>query len=333
MGDHAEHAHGKAGCDHGHAEHGHDHHGHSHGLPRRPTTQNPAQRARDRRRLIFALSITGFLFLCELVGGIYSHSLALVSDAGHMLSDLFAQGLALGALFLASRPADARRTFGWYRIEILAALANGILLGLLSGALMWQAWRRVGTPVEVHTGPMMIVAAAGLVANLVGAWLLHGSESLNVRGAYLHVLSDTVSSVAVLLGGAVMYFAHGLYFVDPVLSIFIGLFVLWGAVRLVREAVDILLETVPQELDRDRIVKAMGQVSGVVAVHDMHIWSITNGLHSLSAHVVVSGDDRERADELLRKLHQVLASEFHIEHSTLQLEPEGFDHVGTICRA
>lgn len=273
------------------------------------------------------------LFVCELGGGLYARSLALISDAGHMLSDLFAQGLALGALFLAARPADSRRTFGWHRIEILAALANGILLGLLSGALMWQAWRRIGAPVEVHTAPMMIVAAAGLVANLLGAWLLHGSHSLNVRGAYLHVLSDTVSSVAVLIGGAVMYFAHGLYFLDAVLSILIGLFVLWGAVRLVREAVDILLETVPQELDRDRIMKSMSAVAGVVAVHDVHIWSITSGLHSLSAHVVVSGNDRERADALLRRLHEVLSAEFHIDHTTLQLEPEGFAHVGPICRA
>ena len=329
MGSHAGHDH------HGHEDHDHgdhDHAGHSHGLPRRDPRKDTAEkRARDRRRLIFALCVTLVLFVCELLGGIYSRSLALVSDAGHMLSDLFAQGLALGALFLAARPADSRRTFGWHRIEILAALANGILLGILSGVLLWQAWRRFGAPVEVQTGLMMKIAAAGLVANLLGAWLLHGSDSLNVRGAYLHVLSDTVSSVAVLIGGAVMYFAHGYYFLDPMLSILIGVFVLWGAVRLVREAVDILLETVPQELDRDRIMKAMGSVAGVVAVHDVHIWSITSGLHSLSAHVVVHCEDRAQGDELLRRLHEVLATEFHIDHTTLQLEPEGFAHVGAIC--
>jgi cobalt-zinc-cadmium efflux system protein len=321
-----------SGHDHAHDGHDHDHAGHSHGLPR--ATNDPAQRARDRRRLLFALGITAILFVCELVGGLYARSLALVSDAGHMLSDLFAQGLALGAIVLAARPADARRTFGWQRVEILAALANGILLGLLSGALMWQAYRRFGEPVEVHTGIMMGIATAGLFANLLGAWLLHGAQNLNVRGAYLHVISDTVSSVAVLIGGAVMYFAHGLYFLDPLLSVLIGIFVLWGAVRLVREAVDILLETVPRELDRDRVCTAIQQVDGVLAIHDVHIWSITSGLHSLSAHVVVRVEGDARHDELLRRLHEMLQREFQIEHSTLQLEPLGFDHVGTaVCSA
>ncbi|MEO6952496.1 MAG: cation diffusion facilitator family transporter [Polyangia bacterium] len=314
-----------------HDHHGHDHAGHSHSLPRRPSVATPESRARDSRRLKLAVGITAVLFVCELVGGLLSHSLALVSDAGHMLSDIFAQGLALGAIVLAARPADSRRTFGWHRIEILAALANGILLGLLSGALMWQAYRRIGTPVEVHTGLMMIIAAAGLVANLLGAWLLHGAQNLNVRGAYLHVISDTVSSVAVLVGGAAMYFAKGLYFIDPILSILIGLFVLWGAVRLVREAVDILLETVPRELDRDRVTSAIGAVRGVVEVHDMHIWSITSGMCSMSAHVVVRIEAGQSQDDLLRNLHEVLQREFQICHSTLQLEPIGFDHVGTVC--
>jgi len=329
--------HGKERFRDAHDDHGHghdDHAGHSHGLPRAPQSTDPLQRARDRRRLQLAVGITAVLFVAELVGGLYARSLALVSDAGHMLSDLFAQGLALGAIMLASRPADARRTFGWHRIEILAALANGVLLGLLSGALMWQAWRRFGEPVEVHTKVMMGVAAAGLVANLFGAWLLHGAKNLNVRGAYLHVLSDMVSSVAVLIGGAVMYFEKGLYVIDPLLSILIGLFVLWGGVRLVREAVDILLETVPKELDRDRVCTAIKGIDGVVAIHDVHIWSITSGLHSLSAHVVVRVDGDQRHEDLLRRLHEVLQREFKIEHSTLQLEPVGFDHAGTaVCEA
>ena len=199
---------------------------------------------------------------------------------------------------------------------------------------MWQAYRRFGQPVEVHTGVMIGIAAAGLVANLLGAWLLHGAQNLNVRGAYLHVVSDTVSSVAVLIGGIVMYFKKGLYFLDPLLSILIGVFVLWGAVRLVREAVDILLETVPRELDRDRVCTAIREVDGVIAIHDVHIWSITSGLHSLSAHVVVQVEGEQRHDELLRRLHEVLQREFKIEHSTLQLEPVGFDHIGTaVCSA
>ncbi len=319
------------GHDHGHDHAGHDHHGHSHGLPVTPRGTSAERRARDRKRLQLALLVTGTLFFAELIGGLVAHSLALVSDAGHMLSDLFAQGIALAALALAARPADARRTFGWHRIEILAALGNGILLALLAGGLVWQAWGRIGSPVEVQTRLMMIIAVAGLVANLIGAWLLHGAESLNVRGAYLHVVSDSVSSVAVLIGGVVMYFKKGVYWVDPALSILIAAFVLWGAIRLVREAVDILLDTVPKELDRDRVTKAMGSIDGVIAIHDVHIWSITNGLHSLSAHVVVRVEDDARGGELLRRLHELLQREFKIEHSTLQLEPVGFDHVGTIC--
>lgn len=312
-------------------DHDHDHSGHSHGLPRARLHDSAERRNRDARRLRLALALTSLLFICELVGGLLSHSLALVSDAGHMLSDLFAQGIALGALALAARPADARRTFGWHRIEILAALGNGILLGLLSGALVWQAWRRIGSPVEVQTSLMMGVAAAGLVANLVGVWLLHGAESLNVRGAYLHVLSDTISSVAVLIGGALMYFVKGAYWIDPILSMLIGAFVLWGAVRLVRDAVDILLDTVPRELDRDRVCTAMGSIDGVIAIHDVHIWSITSGLHSLSAHVVIRIEDGTQQDELLNRLHELLKREFRIEHTTLQLEPAGFDHVGHVC--
>jgi cobalt-zinc-cadmium efflux system protein len=318
-------------CDH---DHGHDHgegHGHHHGLPRARLGDSAERRARDRRRLTIALMVTGSLFVAELVGGLYAHSLALVSDAGHMLSDLFAQVVALAAIMLASRPADARRTFGWHRVEILAALGNGILLGLLSGTLVWQAWHRFGSPVQIHTQVMMIIAAAGLVANLVGAWLLRGAESLNVRGAYLHVLSDTISSVAVLVGGAVMFAMNGAYWLDPALSILIGIFVMWGAIRLIFDAVDILLNTVPRELDRDLVAKAMGAVDGVVAIHELHIWSITSGLHSLSAHVVVRGEVGERHDELLRRLHEVLQREFQIEHTTLQLEPVGFDHIGPIC--
>jgi cobalt-zinc-cadmium efflux system protein len=340
-GDHKHHAHPHAGHDHGlghdHSkhDHGHDHAGHSHGLPSAPRNRSADQRTRDQRRLLIALCLTGSLFIGELVGGLWSHSLALISDAGHMLSDLFAQGLALGALAIATRPADSRRTFGWYRIEILAALANGILLGALSGVLVWQAVQRMGVPAEAHNAVtmalrMMAIAGAGLVVNMIGAWVLHGAQNLNMRGAYLHVLSDLVSSAAVLVGGTIMYLAKGMAWIDPALSIVIAVLVLWGAVRLVREAVDILLEAVPRELDRDRVKHAMIAVEGVVAIHDVHIWSITSGLHSLSAHVVVREGGQDQ-DTLLRLLHELLQREFQIEHSTLQLERVGFDHVGTVC--
>jgi cobalt-zinc-cadmium efflux system protein len=288
-------------------------------------------RAGERKKLALTLGVTAVILLAEAVGGWLSGSLALLSDAGHMFSDLVSQGLALAALVIATRPADARRTYGWYRLEILAALLNGLTLLLLAAGILWSGIHRLRAPVEIHTGTMLIIAAIGLVANLIGAWLLHDAESLNVKGAYLHIVFDTLSSVAVLIGGTIMWLAHGLYWLDPVLSMLISVIIVWSAVSLIREAVDVLLETVPRSIDLDGVATKMKGIEGVNEVHDLHIWTITSGMYALSAHIVVRGEHPESNDALMNKVKAMLLADFSIAHTTLQLESEGHEHVGHVC--
>jgi cobalt-zinc-cadmium efflux system protein len=288
-------------------------------------------RAGERRRLALTVALTALILVAEVVGGLLSRSLALLSDAGHMFTDVVAQGLALAAMYIAARPADERRTYGWHRIEILAALVNGITLFALSSAILWQAWRRLGAPVEVHTGLLLIVATVGLFANLVGTAVLRGLHSLNARAAYLHVLLDTLSSVAVLAGGVVMYVKRGLYWVDPALSIAIGLLIFYNSYRLIREAVDVLLETVPRGIDLAGVTHAIDRVDGVAGVHDLHIWTITSGLYALSAHIVVAPEHEAGRDQLLNRVKEMLLSQYCIAHTTLQIESEGHEHVGHVC--
>jgi cobalt-zinc-cadmium efflux system protein len=296
--------------------------------------EHRAQRLGERRRILVAFALTATIFVAEIVGGFLSHSLALLSDAGHMLSDLAAQGLCFVALVIAARPSDRRRTYGYYRIEILAALANGVALFALSGWILWSAYHRLrGAPPEIHTGIMMTVAGAGLVVNLLGAWLLHGAESLNLKGAYLHVLQDTLSSVAVLLGGAVMALVPGTAIIDPLLSIGIGLFVNYGAYRLVRDAVDVLLEAVPLGIDLEQVSRSIHAQPRVVAVHDLHLWTITSGIFALSAHVVVDDAHLVHSDELLAHVNEMLLREFRISHTTIQVETARYEHVGFTCGA
>lgn len=308
-------AHAHDGRDHAH-DHGHSHHTH---------------RDTDRRRLLLTLGITGAILVAEVVGGFLSGSLALLSDAGHVLTDLSAQLLSLLALVFAARPADKRRTYGYYRLEILSALANGAALLVLSGFILYSAVRRFSNPPEVHTGLMLIVASAGLVANLLAAWLLHGAHTLNVRGAYLHILSDTLASAAVVIGGAIMAWRGGLWIIDPILGVLIALIVVYGAIRLLREATDILLEAVPRGIDVEKVRNDVRALDGIEDVHDLHIWTITSNLYALSAHIVVKGGTLAAAnDELLTRIKQVLLRNHRITHSTLQIESTDYEHVGHV---
>lgn len=312
--------------------HGHHHdHPHRHTLTLQREPGHEESRRGERRKLALTIVVTSAILVAEVVGGFLSHSLALLSDAGHMLSDVVAQALSLVALILASRPADSRRTYGWYRLEILAALVNGLTLIALSGGIVWSALHRLQAPVEIRTGMMMLVAGVGLIANLIGAYLLHDAKSLNAKGAYLHVLGDTLSSVAVLIGGALMFSLGGAYWLDPALSILIGLFILYSSYSQVREAVDVLLETVPRDVDLAGVEKAIHGVEGVGEVHDLHIWTITSGMYALSAHIVVAPGHTEHNDVLLNRVKDVLMREFKIAHTTLQLESEDYEHVGHVC--
>jgi cobalt-zinc-cadmium efflux system protein len=283
------------------------------------------ERRKDQRRLLLAIGLTGLIFVAEIAGGLYSGSLALLSDAGHMLTDVSAQVISLFALLLATRPADSKKSYGYRRLEILAALANGVLLAVLSAFTLYSAVRRFGAPPTVHTDVMVVVALVGLVANAVAAFLLHGSHSLNVRGAYLHIISDLLSSLAVVLGGAVMWWKRGLYGIDPALGCLIGLVVLISAWRLVREAIDVLLEAVPRHIDLDVVRTDLVGVPGVAAIHDLHVWCIGSGLIALSAHVVAA--ERGDHDELLHAIDVLMRTRHGIHHSTLQIESAGFESV------
>jgi len=303
---------------------GHDHdHGHGHGHT--PTAAAAArmgkeERARERRSLLFTLGITASIMVLEAIGGFLSGSLALQADAGHMLTDTSSLLLAVLAFSFATRPADLRRTYGFYRLEILAALANGVLLLLLAGWIVWEAIERFSDPRPIDAATMAIIAAIGLIANAVGLVLLHRrGGSLNLRGAYLHVLGDTLSSVGVIVAAGVILLT-GWTPIDPILSAVIACVIVWSAFSLVRSAVDVLLEAVPAHLDLAEVLHALEQTEGVAEVHDLHIWTISSGMHALSAHVVVDGCDFARNEEILRKLRALLAERFHLDHVTLQLE-------------
>lgn len=316
-----EHSHGEGAACEGH--------GHGHGHVRRRPSALAEERRKDRQRLLFALVLTGTIAIAEAVGGWLTNSLALLSDAGHMFTDVSALLLSLVALWFAAKPADKKRTYGYYRMEILSALLNGLLLLLITGFILVEALERFRTPEEVNLGPMAIVAGVGLLANLASLSFLHHSHSMNVRGAFLHVLGDTLSSVGVLVGAAIMWLT-GWYLVDPLISVLIACVIVVGALRLVRDAVDVLLEAVPAHVDMAAIQDLMLKVPGVTAVHDLHVWSISSGIYALSAHMVVLDPMVCNNDEILSAVKHELFDRFGIDHTTIQIESETYAHLGEV---
>lgn len=272
------------------------------------------------RGLTIALVVVGVMTVAEVVGGILSNSLALLGDAGHMLVDALALSLSLIALRLALRPATAKRTFGLHRAEIMAALTNGVILVLVAAFIFFEAIQRFRNPPEVRTTIMLIVAVLGLVANLIAIRLLHRSRhsNLNVRAAFLHVFGDTISSVGVIAGGIIIMFT-GWTIVDTIIAIVIGVIILWGAVNLVRESIDILLENVPKQIPLDKVTQAIMSVKGVRELHDVHIWTITSGINALSTHVLVDDQLMSHTGEIITAINGEL-QKFNITHTTLQLE-------------
>ena len=285
---------------------------------------------KDRRRLVWTLALTGTILIVEAVGGFVSHSLSLLSDAGHMMTDLLAMLLSLFALSMAARPATHHKTYGYHRFEILTALVNGTLLILVSLYLVYEAIRRMIRPEPVVAGLMLGVAVVGLVANLAGLALLSGSRgNLNVRAALLHVLGDALSSLGVIVGALLIEWT-GWYRIDAVISILIGCVILWGAVRLMKEACDILLEATPSGMVLGELSRVIRSVDGVVDLHDLHVWSITSGMPALSGHLVVKDRFLSESDALLNRIKQVLEERFGICHTTLQLESERYVEVGVV---
>ncbi len=273
-----------------------------------------------------ALSIASGLTALEFFGGLASQSLALVSDSGHVLTDAFAIGLSILTIRLGRKPHTSRRTFGYHRAEIFAAFVNGSALIIIALLILYEGYRRVLQPPQVQGTLVLAVAFVGLVGNLGMARLLVGSRktSLNVRGAFLHVLGDTISSVGVIIAGIIVTLTS-YSIVDPLIAIFIGVLILRNAFSLVRESTDILMEATPRHLELGKVAKTIQSVEGVTGVHDLHIWTITSGLYALSGHVIVRSETLEEGSRIIEEASRKLREAHGIEHVTLQLEGEALE--------
>ncbi len=307
------------GHDHSHAGHSHGdlfHGGHSHGA------------GAGKRALAFVFALTTAFLAIEVVGGLLTGSLALLADAGHMASDAVSLGLALFAVWLAERPATPQRSFGYKRAEILAALANGVTLVAVSVWIFVEAFARLQDPPPILGGWVLAVALVGLAINVAGALVLSrsGGESLNVEGAFRHVMADLLGSVGVIVAAGVVLLT-GWRYADPIISVFIGVLILVSSWKLLRESTNILLESTPRGVDAEKVGREMAAVPGVEEVHDLHIWTITSGFPALAAHVLVGAS--ENCHERRRDIEAVLARDFGIEHTTLQVDHAG-DHQASL---
>ncbi|MBN9612599.1 MAG: cation transporter [Actinobacteria bacterium] len=299
-----------------------------------PTANGPGAAtatAKHRKRLILVLIITLSVVGVQVAGAAISGSLALLADAGHMITDATGVAIALIASLIAGLPATSKRTYGYLRVEVLAALANGIVLGVIAVVIFVEAIGRFGSEVEIQSGPMLIAAVIGAIANLVSLLILQSGqkESLNVRGAYLEVLGDLLGSIAVIIAGAVILFT-GWNWVDQAASILIALLIVPRAVSLLREVVDVLLEATPRGFDVDAARTHMLAVPGVTEVHDVHAWVLTSGVPAFSAHVTVTDKTWSEREyhALLDELKACMREHFEVDHTTLQLEPEGHRRAG-----
>ena len=279
---------------------------------------------RATKYLGIALGITICFFILELVGGILTNSLALLTDAWHMLNHIFALTFALVAAWLALRPVTIKRTYGYYRAEILAAFLNGIFLWAVAVFIFYQAIQRIQEPTEVESLTMLVIAVLGLAANGLAALSLSKSkdESLNVKGAFLHVVADTLGSVGAISAGIVMIFTKW-YLADPLISMMIGVLIFYSSGKLVRDSINVLLEGVPSHIDMNMLERRLVEVEGVKEVHDLHVWCITpTKMCCMSGHVVV--EDETDKKKLITTLINMLKREFGIDHTTIQLEDEGY---------
>ncbi|HLE63302.1 MAG TPA: cation diffusion facilitator family transporter [Pyrinomonadaceae bacterium] len=284
--------------------------------------ENISATNQNRRGLLITFALTFSYFLVEVVGGILTNSLALLADAAHMLTDVFGLGLALFAIWIAQKPATPEKTYGYYRFEILAALANAVVLFFISFYILYEAYYRFRSPPEVASLPMIMIAVVGLGVNLAGMWILRSGakESLNVQGAFLEVVSDALGSVGVIIAGIIML-ATGWYYADPIFSVAIGLFILPRTWKLLTQAVNVLLEGTPAHINLAAVEEMMLEVDGVEKVHDLHVWTITSGIEALSTHIVLADNcDPNNADRVLEQLTALLKEKFGIDHSTIQIE-------------
>ncbi len=273
------------------------------------------------KQLKLSLALTGIILLAEVIGGWLSGSLALLSDAAHVFLDMFALALSYAALRIAALPPDDRHTYGFQRAKVLAALINGATLLAVAFEIFREAWHRVQHPGPIEAGPMLVIAVIGLLVNIGVALLLrgHAHDDLNTRSAFLHVLGDTLASVGVILAGVVLLFTDWTW-IDPLVSVLIGLIVLLGAGRVLRESLHILVEGVPEGLVLDEVRRTLRDLPGVQDVHDLHVWSVTPGYPALSAHLVLSDRALSETEAIMAQLKARLEEQFHIHHTTIQFE-------------
>jgi cobalt-zinc-cadmium efflux system protein len=289
-----------------------------------PQHQNQAL----EKRFLVSLTLTGLILIAEVVGGLWTGSLALLSDAAHVFMDIFALGLSYLALRLAALPPDDRHTFGFHRLEVLAALANGITLAGIAVGIFIEAYHRLRAPEPVKSVELLVIATIGLIVNLIVALVLRGhthehgehkQQDLNVQSAFLHVLGDAVSSVGVIVAALVIW-RTGWMLADPIMSVLIGLIIVAGSWRVTRASLHILIEGVPEGFRLADVAQAMGSVPGVTDVHDLHVWSICSGHTALSAHVVIADQSLGQAQDVMNELKSRLRASFGVEHTTIQFE-------------
>ena len=296
---------------HGHDEHDHGSHDHAHDL-----------RGASRRSLIFALVLISTYMVAEVVGGILSGSLALLADAGHMLTDAAAISMALVAMWIAQKEASVERTFGYHRTEILAALANTFALWLIAGWIVWEAYHRAfREDVEVVGLPVLLVGIGGFVINVIAAWILHRSsgESLNVEGAFQHVIADLLGSVGVIVS-AILIMAFQWQIADPILSVVIAVLIVYNTRRLILSVLNVLLEGSPERIDVYKLCHDIEEMEGVTLIHDVHVWTITSGNEAFTAHVLLDPAFQGELDGLIKRMQDLLHREYGIGHVTIQVE-------------
>jgi len=315
-GQHSDHDHGSH--DHSHEEHDHSHgpHGHHHFDP-----------SGNKKGLLIALIITVGIMFLEFFGGLITNSLALLSDSGHMLNDASSLALSLVAVWFATKPASPNKTYGFHRFEILAALLNGVTLFVVAGFIIVEAYGRFFEPPTVASGSMMLIACIGLLANVASAWSLMRKgdvkNNINLRSAYLHVLGDALGSVGAIVAGLVMMI-FGWYIADPIISVLVALLILRGAWGIIKHTVHVLMEGTPITVNPSEVKAVLENIEGVINVHDLHIWTITSGLDSLSCHLLI--EDQADDQRILQQAIQLIADRFKIQHTTIQVETSAISH-------
>lgn len=305
-----------------HHPHGHDHHDHSHSHHHFEET-----REGNKKALMIALLLTTGIMFIEFFGGLFTNSLALLSDSGHMLSDSSSLLLSLVAIWFASKPASAHKSFGFFRFEILAALFNGVTLFVIAGFIVWEAYGRFLEPPTVASGSMMLIASIGLLANLISAWSLMQKgdvkNNVNLRSAYLHIMGDALGSIGAIVAGIFML-VFDWYIADPIISVFVAFLILKSAWEVINHSVHILMEGTPLTIDQLEVKNILEKIDGVIDVHDLHIWTITSGLDSLSCHILIADD--KNSQEILQEVINTIRDQFKIEHTTIQIENSQIVH-------